>query len=226
MELQTSFHLEMITFAPAPTLLWSWLPGHKHTPVNLQGLCWSSHLPEQPAWPTSAVAKSCIQGKPAGAEHWAHAMPCHEEVRGCLLLYVSFQLQLLWEQERSVCCLVPRAAPSPGPWEHSDSPGKVVAPSRAAWRSSLEERSLHVPRIKVGPILLHFSQTFQNRKGQHFVIVNDVLSFSVLKVAGSQRRELKTVITEHALTLSSIYLGCGKTHVLHVSNRDYFQSNQ
>lgn len=89
-----------------PCLLWSWLPGHKHTSVHLQGLCWSSHLPEQPAWPTSAAAESCIHGKSSGTEHWAHATPCQEEVTDDLLLYASFQLQLLWDHKKSVCCLV------------------------------------------------------------------------------------------------------------------------
>lgn len=104
----------------------------------------------------------------------------------------------------------PWAAPSPESMKPQLQSRGSGGPFNTAWRCSLEERSLRVPRIKVVPILMHFSQTFQNRKGQHFVIVNDVLFFSVLKVIGIQRREIKIVITEHTLTLSSIYLGCDK----------------
>lgn len=98
-------------FVPVPTSSLILLPGHKHTSMHLQGLCWSSRLPEQPSWPTSAAAESLlsiVHGKSAGTEHWTHGMPCQEEVTGYLLLYVSFQLQqsFPWDHKKSVCCLV------------------------------------------------------------------------------------------------------------------------
>lgn len=51
----------------------------------------------------------------------------------------------------------PWAAPSPGSMRPQLQSRGSGGPFNSAWRCSLEERSLHVPRIKVVPILMHFS---------------------------------------------------------------------
>lgn len=135
------------------------------------------------------------------------------------LPYLSFQPQrsFLCDCEKSPCCLdtrgspKPRTTPSPGTMRPELESGGSGGPFNSAWRCSLEERSLPIPSSKVLPILMHLPQPFQNGKGQHFTLVNDFLSSSVLKVTGLQRIwELKMVITEHALTLRSICPGCDK----------------
>jgi len=94
------------TLAPGPHLFCD--PGSLGINTSLR---WSSHLTEQPAWPSLAAAWSLLyvtHGYAAGTERWADGMPCQEQVTDYLLPCLSFQLQrsLLCNLEKSACCLV------------------------------------------------------------------------------------------------------------------------
>lgn len=95
----------------------------------------------------------------------------------------------------------PRAAPSPGTVRPQLPSGQSGGLFNSARRCSLQERSLPIPRSKVLTVLMCLPQPFQNRKGQHIVVVNEFLSSTVLKAPGLQRSwGPKMVITARTYT--------------------------
>lgn len=192
----------------SPPLLWSCLPRRKHTSLHLQGLRWSC------ASPSSQFGRRLLQQGASFPSPMEMQQELSTELMGrhvrsrwptifCPICPSSCseaspvtvgRAYVAWCTHSSP---KPGAAPSPGTIRLHLQSGGSGRPFNSAWRCSLEEMGLPIPRSKVLPILMRLPQPFQNWKGHHFIIVNDLLSSSA-KVTGLQGSwELKMVITEH-----------------------------
>lgn len=202
----------------SPPLLWSWLPRHKHTSLHLQGWGWSSPSLSSQLGRCLLRQGTCFPSPmEIQQELSAELTGCHARSRWLTIfcpICPSSCSKTSSVTVRRVCaawctpgCPKPWAAPSPGTTRPQLQSRRRGGPYSSAWRCSLEDRNLPIPRSEVLPIFMHFPQPFQNRKGQHFIAVNDFLSSSVLKATGLQRIwELKMVIDNRAPTYTEQHL--------------------